>query len=458
MLQSSAAPIPLRVVAQSPVPPGCSMKGYPYMPLYGGELLESPLWARAMQHDRTLVTHAIALWWAAWQQVPAGSLEDNDDVLATAARCSPERWPEVRSYLLHGWLRCSADGRLYNPRLCESATSNWEKRTEKQVQLGNARAAKAAKAKRAAAGQADLPLEPAARPTRQPMPEPAAAVPAAPDPMPAPATVSHAPSHQGLPAAVQDVNGLGDCELLHQPDQVESARPIGASSGATGGDAADPPNSLRNSVENPPNMLELDGNQPDEVSVSELTQAFNLESVSRKKGESPLKPPRQKRRTGSYLDSGWQPDQAGCGYALSRGLDLGATVEAFHQRYRGRWGHIRSCDWGLTWKEFCDLQAAEEAVRVRRGGKKSRAEERAEELAEREAFEMAVGLPSYAERLAWVLSGEPDAELQAEQAERARQRAEDDARAARRRADEAARIARLEAEADARFLPKEAAA
>ena len=52
---------------------------------------------------------------------PAASLEDDDDVLADGTMCHPERWPEVREKVLHGWQHCS-DGRLYHPVVAERAS------------------------------------------------------------------------------------------------------------------------------------------------------------------------------------------------------------------------------------------------------------------------------------------------------------------------------------------------
>jgi hypothetical protein len=50
--------------------------------------------------------------------VPAGSLEEDDDVLADAAMCSPERWVRIRSDVMRGWAKF-ADGRLYHRTVCE---------------------------------------------------------------------------------------------------------------------------------------------------------------------------------------------------------------------------------------------------------------------------------------------------------------------------------------------------
>ena len=64
------------------------------------------------------------LWTAAWHERPAGSLEDDDDVLADAAMCSPERWAKVRDQVMRGWVK-AADGRLYHPVVAEKVMDSW---------------------------------------------------------------------------------------------------------------------------------------------------------------------------------------------------------------------------------------------------------------------------------------------------------------------------------------------
>lgn len=63
---------------------------------------------------------AFRLWCKAWKQVPAGSLPNNELVLASWSGAGP-RWPKVRDMALHGFIACS-DGRLYHPVLCADAT------------------------------------------------------------------------------------------------------------------------------------------------------------------------------------------------------------------------------------------------------------------------------------------------------------------------------------------------
>jgi hypothetical protein len=59
---------------------------------------------------------ALMLWCRAWKQVPAGSLPNDDRVLASFSGAG-RRWPRIRQVALHGFELCS-DGRLYHRFLC----------------------------------------------------------------------------------------------------------------------------------------------------------------------------------------------------------------------------------------------------------------------------------------------------------------------------------------------------
>lgn len=77
-------------------------------------LLASELWALSTGDE---FKAALGLWSYAWKQVPAGSLPNDDRVLAAFSGAG-KRWPKVKAMALRGFVRCS-DGRLYHPVLCE---------------------------------------------------------------------------------------------------------------------------------------------------------------------------------------------------------------------------------------------------------------------------------------------------------------------------------------------------
>lgn len=103
---------------------------------------------------------AVLLWSAAWHQVPAASLPDDDRFLAKAAGYGRvvKEWANVREGALHGWVKC-ADGRLYHPVVAEKALESWRAKVHHQWKKECDRIRKANK-QRESEGQAALPFPP----------------------------------------------------------------------------------------------------------------------------------------------------------------------------------------------------------------------------------------------------------------------------------------------------------
>lgn len=99
------------------------------MPLMVARLRKSKAWVKAKRNP-ALGFYMINLWTAAWHEQPAGSLEDDDDVLADAAMCDPAKWAKVREDALRGWVKCD-DGRLYHPVVCEQVLNSWKSKLER---------------------------------------------------------------------------------------------------------------------------------------------------------------------------------------------------------------------------------------------------------------------------------------------------------------------------------------
>jgi hypothetical protein len=100
-----------------PVPKTADVRHFTFMPLDVGRLRDSRLAATATDGE---FRAAVLLWCAAWHQVPAGSLPDDDRELAVLSLCGRDAtaFQEVREGALHGFIRCN-DGRLYHPLICE---------------------------------------------------------------------------------------------------------------------------------------------------------------------------------------------------------------------------------------------------------------------------------------------------------------------------------------------------
>jgi hypothetical protein len=123
--------------------PECDLRDFQFMPLLITRLKRSKAWLKCKRRPE-LAFYMLNLWTASWHETPAGSLEDDDDVLADLAMCDPAKWAKIKSDALHGWVKCS-DGRLYHRVIAEQATEAWLHRTGYRERLSKAREAREAK-------------------------------------------------------------------------------------------------------------------------------------------------------------------------------------------------------------------------------------------------------------------------------------------------------------------------
>lgn len=110
------------------VPAAADLTDFKFMPLEVARLRRSKAWLICKRQPE-LAFYMVNLWTAAWHSVPAGSLEDDDDVLADAAMCDPHKWSKLRDKILRGWVKCS-DGLLYHPVVAEKVAESWQERLE----------------------------------------------------------------------------------------------------------------------------------------------------------------------------------------------------------------------------------------------------------------------------------------------------------------------------------------
>lgn len=109
------------------VPPEVDLRNFTYMPLDVVRLRDSDI---AGVEDGEVFRAAVLAWCAAWHQVPAASLPDDDAVLARLTGYGRDlaTWKRVREAgALRGFVRCS-DGRLYHPVVAEKALEAWGKK------------------------------------------------------------------------------------------------------------------------------------------------------------------------------------------------------------------------------------------------------------------------------------------------------------------------------------------
>jgi hypothetical protein len=131
-----------------PLPSDVDLSDLPHMPLHDRRLMKSRAWLQAKNWrggGPGLGFCLFNLWVEAFRSVPAGSLEDDDDMLADQARCDIEFWAVIRDKAMRGWEKHG--GRLWHPVIAELAWDLWLQRLK-------ARHEKALDSQRAAAKRA----------------------------------------------------------------------------------------------------------------------------------------------------------------------------------------------------------------------------------------------------------------------------------------------------------------
>lgn len=104
-------------------PSDCDLRDFAFMPVDAARLLDSDLFALATGDE---FKAAVSLWCKSWMQIPAGSLPDDDRVLAHLSGAG-SKWRKVKEMALRGFVKCS-DGRIYHATVCEKASEAWAKK------------------------------------------------------------------------------------------------------------------------------------------------------------------------------------------------------------------------------------------------------------------------------------------------------------------------------------------
>lgn len=116
----------------------------PYMPLHIERLRKSRSWLRCKRRPE-LGYYLMNLWMRAWHELPAGSVPDDDDILADAAGCDPLEWEKIKADVLSGWELIG--DRFYHPVVVELAAEAAQKITAARMRTQAAREARGKKTK-----------------------------------------------------------------------------------------------------------------------------------------------------------------------------------------------------------------------------------------------------------------------------------------------------------------------
>lgn len=125
-------------IPDPPITADVDVSGLVYFPLNVERLSHSELWAAGSNDE---IGAALRLWVAAFRQRPAGSLPNDDRVLAAFAG-RPANWDQVRERAMRGF-RLHSDGRLYHSAVVEAAIGLWIKRKAERDRKREQRQAKA---------------------------------------------------------------------------------------------------------------------------------------------------------------------------------------------------------------------------------------------------------------------------------------------------------------------------
>lgn len=127
------------------VPAEVDLRDFQYMELDVRVLRDSRF---AAQVTGDAFRAGVLLWCAAWHQVPAGSLPDDDIELANLAGYGrfTKEWKKVREEALTKFVKCS-DGRLYHEEVSEKANAAWHAKLVHHFERARDRLRKANKAR-----------------------------------------------------------------------------------------------------------------------------------------------------------------------------------------------------------------------------------------------------------------------------------------------------------------------
>jgi hypothetical protein len=105
------------------VPAEVDLKAYPFTPMFRARLFGSSFHAKANDAEWRA---GVTLWLKSWDQVPAGTLPDDDIEQCRLAELGRDHktWAKVKARALHGWFKCS-DGRLHHAVVAEGVLDAW---------------------------------------------------------------------------------------------------------------------------------------------------------------------------------------------------------------------------------------------------------------------------------------------------------------------------------------------
>lgn len=109
-----------------PIPADVDLHDFSFTPIFRTQLFRSAFHAKATDAEWRA---GVTLWLKSWDQMPAGSLPDEDVELCRLAEFGRDKrsWMRVRPIALHGWYKCN-DSRLYHRVVAEGVMAAYVRR------------------------------------------------------------------------------------------------------------------------------------------------------------------------------------------------------------------------------------------------------------------------------------------------------------------------------------------
>jgi hypothetical protein len=110
-----------------PIPANADLRDFQFTPIFRARLFGSSFHARSTDAEWRA---GVTLWLKSWDQVPPGSLPDDDIDLCRLAELGRDMklWATVKSGALRGWYKCS-DGLLYHAVVAEGVLEGINRKT-----------------------------------------------------------------------------------------------------------------------------------------------------------------------------------------------------------------------------------------------------------------------------------------------------------------------------------------
>lgn len=120
-------------------PASGDLRNFPFTPLFRSRLFGSSFHARSTDSEWRA---GVTLWLKSWDQMPAGSLPDDEVDLCRLAELGRDlkSWRKVKDGAMRGWILC-ADGRWYHPVVAEGINEALEGKAEQRTRTLKARIA-----------------------------------------------------------------------------------------------------------------------------------------------------------------------------------------------------------------------------------------------------------------------------------------------------------------------------